>query len=45
MPHAEQRAKQTPMFYKKLAEAKRHRPDMMDEFVRKDVEWGLSGRD
>ena len=22
-----------------------HRPDIMDEFVRKDVEWGLSGRD
>ncbi|OFW42695.1 MAG: hypothetical protein A3J29_10415 [Acidobacteria bacterium RIFCSPLOWO2_12_FULL_67_14b] len=34
-----------PMFYQKLAEAKRHRPDMMHEFVRKDVEWGLRGRD
>jgi hypothetical protein len=22
-----------------------HRPDIMDEFVRKDVEWGLRGRD
>jgi hypothetical protein len=22
-----------------------HRPDVMDEFVRKDVGWGLGGRD
>lgn len=22
-----------------------HRPDIIDDFVRKDVEWGLRGRD